>query len=194
MIRSRPISTSLLPIHVLLRIALQCDSINSAIATIEGLGGSASSEHIMIADAHGGRGLELAPYGNVYLKEDENGIITHTNHFIENKVAEPLWITESSVRLGRARTVCEEISKEKGERVGDVDASLLRRRLFSDLENLPCSICAAPSKERDGSLGGETLFNIVMEFAVGRAPRAEVVFGRPGSGTESGVYELPWSS
>ncbi|THG99251.1 hypothetical protein EW026_g3070 [Hermanssonia centrifuga] len=79
-IRARPTSTSLLPIHLLLRIALECPSVDAAIAKIESLGGAASSQHILIADLHGGRALELSPLGGVYIPEDQYGIIVHTNH------------------------------------------------------------------------------------------------------------------
>ncbi|RPD57838.1 AAT-domain-containing protein [Lentinus tigrinus ALCF2SS1-7] len=191
-IRARPISTSLLPIHLLLRIALESDSVDSAIATFEKLGGAASSQHILIADANGGRGLELSPRGGVYLREDSNGIVTHTNHFLENMLMdEPPWLSGSPIRLERAKTICEELIGELGlARLGEVDAKLLRARFFSDTFNSPQAICCSPDPNRDARI--QTLFNIVMSFAPEREPSAEVVFGKPGSGEESSVYRMPW--
>ncbi|KAH9889300.1 AAT-domain-containing protein [Cubamyces lactineus] len=187
-IRARPISTSLLPIHLLLRIALECDSIDKAIESSDSLGGAASSQHILIADKDGARGLELSPRGAFYLKEDENGILVHTNHFLENKlVDEPPWLSGSPVRLERAKAICGELMQELGhERLGEIDAKLLRTRLFSDTVNSPQAICCSPDPNRVARI--QTLFNIVMTFEPGRAPCAEVIFGKPGSKEESGVY------
>ncbi|PCH35654.1 acyl-CoA:6-aminopenicillanic-acid-acyltransferase [Wolfiporia cocos MD-104 SS10] len=194
-IRARPISTSLLPIHLLLRIALECHTVSDAIATIESLGGAASSQHILIADAWGGRGLELSPCGGVYLPEDEDGIIVHTNHFLANKlVDEPPWLSGSPVRLERARKLCKEIIREEGrDRLGQtVDAPLLRRRIFSDTVNSPQAICCSPDISRGGLARIETLFNIIMVLGEGKEPYAEVVFGRPGAGGESAPLMMPW--
>ncbi|KAL5480331.1 hypothetical protein ACEPAI_1601 [Sanghuangporus weigelae] len=60
-------------------------------------GGPASSQHSLIADAtSGGRALEVSPLGNIYLKPDENGIVVHTNHFIENRYVEEIpWNIDS---------------------------------------------------------------------------------------------------
>ncbi|KAI8971023.1 AAT-domain-containing protein [Trametes punicea] len=187
-IRARPISTSLLPIHLLLRIALECDSIDTAIASIESLGGAASSQHILIADKDGARGLELSPLGAFYLREDDDGILAHTNHFLENKlVDEPPWLSGSPIRLERAKAICGELIEEMGlDRLGEIDAKLLRERVFSDKANLPQAICCSPEPNRVARI--KTLFNIVMTFEPARAPSAEVVFGRPGSGEESIVY------
>ncbi|KAI0629555.1 AAT-domain-containing protein [Trametes polyzona] len=191
-IRARPISTTLLPIHLLLRIALECDSVDTAIESIESLGGAASSQHILIADRDGARGLELSPRGAFYLKEDENGILAHTNHFLENKlVDEPPWLSGSPVRLERAKSICGELIAELGqENLGAVDAKLLRARLFADTINSPQAICCSPDPDRVARI--QTLFNIVMTFEPGREPFAEVIFGKPGSGEESEVYHLPW--
>ncbi|KAI1786330.1 AAT-domain-containing protein [Ganoderma leucocontextum] len=193
-IRARPISTSLLPIHCLLRISLESNSVESAIGTIEKLGGAASSQHILIADSHKARGLELSPRGGVYLPEDANGIVVHTNHFLENKlVDEPPWLSGSSVRLTRAREICGELVQELGDdrvREKGIDAKLLRARFFSDTVNSPQAICCSPDPNRIARI--QTLFNIVMTFREGRDPSAEVVFGKPGSEEESEVFRMPW--
>ena len=195
-IRARPISTSLLPIHCLLRLSLESDSVNSAIGTIEKLGGAASSQHILIADNHKGRGLELSPRGGVYLPEDTNGIVIHTNHFLENKlVDEPPWLSGSPVRLARAKEICSELIQEFGVDPSrgledGIDAKLLRARFFSDTFNSPQAICCSPDPNRLARI--QTLFNIVMTFGDGRKPSAEVVFGKPGSEEESEVFRMPW--
>ena len=202
-IRARPTSAALLPIHLLLRRALECASVPAAVAALEALGGAASAQHILIADAHtGARGLELSPRGAAYLSPDARGILVHTNHFLENRlVDEPPWLKGSPVRLARAYELCgalaDELELHKGDANGDggqrkqVDAPTLRARVFADTLGAPECICATPDPAR-GEARVQTLFNIVMAFAPGRAPSAEVVFGRPGSGEESGVFCMPW--
>ncbi|KAI0365067.1 AAT-domain-containing protein [Pilatotrama ljubarskyi] len=191
-IRARPISTELLPIHLLLRIALECDSVDTAITSIEALGGAASSQHILIADKDSARGLELSPRGGFYLKEDENGVLAHTNHFLENNlVDEPPWLSGSPIRLERAKAICGELMEELGmQRLGEVDGEMLRKRLFADTTNSPQAICCSPDPSRAARI--QTLFNIVMTFDPAREPSAEVIFGKPGSGEESAVYQMPW--
>ncbi|KAJ6451702.1 AAT-domain-containing protein [Mycena vitilis] len=192
-IRARPISTALLPIHLLLRLALEQQSVPAAVEAIETLGGAASSQHILIADAYtGARGLELSPRGGVYLREDARGLIVHTNHFLANKLMdEPPWLSGSPVRLARAQTLVEQIDDERKAGMNvDVDAKLLRERVFADTFNAPQAICCEPDPTREAR--SQTLFNIVMTFGPGRQPSAEVVFGRPGSGEESVVYHMPW--
>lgn len=185
-IRARPTKTDLLPIHLLLRIALESTSVEEAINTFEKLGGPASSQHILIADAtSGSRGLEVSPVGSIYLKPDSNGILVHTNHFIENKfVEEPPWLPSSGPRCERARELSENLLKET--EVGKVTPQLLRQRIFSDTNGDPNGICTS-----NGTLV-ETLFNIVMRLEHGKEPSAEVTFGRPGTESASPVLYMPW--
>lgn len=189
--------TTLLPIHILLRLALESPSASDAISTIEALGGAGSSQHILIADSAGARSLELSPRGGVYLGADADGLVVHTNHFLANRlVDEPPWLAGSPLRLARARELCQEIlvGAQRSELPAGqvVDATVLRRRVFSDAEGAPQAICCVPDVARGGLASIETLFNIVMTFEDGKSPVAEVVFGRPGSATESSVYKMPW--
>ncbi|KAL4249611.1 Peptidase C45-like protein [Abortiporus biennis] len=150
-IRARPISTSLLPIHIILRLCLEATSIKSAIETIERFGGSGSSQHILIADASsefGSRGLELSPLGSVYLKPDSEGILVHSNHFLENKfVEEPPWLSGSPIRLERIRKLSEHLVEEVGS--NGINPTILRQRIFSDEHNSPQAICCSPDLNKD---------------------------------------------
>lgn len=90
--------------------------------------------------------------------------------------------------------LCGNIAREVGPvYLGDVvDAALLRSRVFSNTENSPQAICCS-SDTTGGGLGrSETLFNIAMTFENGKEPKGEVIFGRPGSGAETSVYNMPW--
>lgn len=187
-------STSLLPIHLLLRIALECTSVEHAISELERLGGPASSQHILIADAtSGGRGLEVSPHGNVYLVPDANGIVVHTNHFLENHlVGEIPWLVGSPTRLARIRELLAQI-RAKAPRLDDITPSLLRERIFSDTQGAPEAICCyKPGTESDNRVLS-TVFNIVMQFVPGEEPSAEVLFGRPGPENKGLICVMPWS-
>ena len=195
-IRARPINTSLLPIHVILRLCLQSTSITDAITRIESAGGAASSQHILIADENGGRGLELSPRGGVYLSDDTDGadgLLVHTNHFLANKlVDEPPWLSGSPFRLQRARTLCKQLASECGtndEQLQTISPSTLRKKIFADEENSPQAICAAPDPIHGSD--AQTIFNIVMVFDKGAKPHAEVVFGRTSEVSDEQVQLLP---
>ena len=181
--------TTLLPIHLFLRIALECTSVNEAIATFEKLGGPASSQHILIADStSGSRGLEVSPLGSVYLKPNEQGFLSHSNHFLENKfVEEPPWLTGSPGRLSRITELCRQIKPE--ELVGDDDkdtaATILRTSVFSDTKGAPQGICGEGEQI-------STLFNIVMQFESGKKPYAHVFFGKPNPADVGQKAYMPW--
>ncbi|KAE8162579.1 acyl-coenzyme A:6-aminopenicillanic acid acyl-transferase-domain-containing protein [Aspergillus tamarii] len=190
-IKARPCISSKVPIHVALRLCLESTSVESALQTISSLGGVASSQHILIADSTTSLGLELSPLGDVHLKEDEYGIIMHTNHFIENKnVTEPSWIKGSPARLERAQQLAHELvnSGIKGDLI---TPSLLREQVFSDTCNAPNSICSQEDPDTHHTRRTSTLFNIVMNLDT-QDLGAEVVIGQPGSGNESPVIKMPW--
>lgn len=191
-IRAKPVDENLLPVHVILRLLLEQRCLTDALDLVSTLGGCASSQHILIASPFGSRGLELSPLGTVHLTEDSLGLLVHTNHFLENHlVDEPPWLAGSPVRLDRAKTLCAALVQEYGkEQVREkMRPALLRQRVFADTFNSPEAICCAPDPCREESV--ETLFNIVMVFEEGRAPCAEVTFGKP-TKSDARVYHLPW--
>ncbi|TQB75213.1 hypothetical protein MPDQ_003466 [Monascus purpureus] len=188
-IRAKPVINSKLPIHVALRLFLDSTSVASAINTLSSLGGVASSQHVLAADPTTSLGLELSPLGDVHLKENESGIITHTNHFIENRyVNEPPWLSGSPIRLERIKQLSHELVVQ-GEKF---TPALLRQKIFSDTYNAPQSICCLGDPSRDEAVRSKTLFNIIMNLD----PKdlwAEVVWGQPGIGEEgTTVFKMPW--
>lgn len=190
-IRAKPTDESLLPVHLILRLLLEQPSLSAALSLVHSLGGCASSQHILVASAFGSRGLEISPRGTVHLSEDSLGLIAHTNHFLENLlVEEPPWLSGSPVRLERARTLCADLAKHYGKDAvrEKLTPALLRQQLFADTFNAPQAICCVPDPCREDSI--ETLFNIVMMFEEGKAPYAEVTFGRP-TDSEARVYRIP---
>ncbi|PLB38507.1 putative acyl-CoA:6-aminopenicillanic-acid-acyltransferase [Aspergillus candidus] len=185
--------SSKVPIHVALRLCLESVSVDSALDRLNSLGGVASSQHILLADSSKALGLELSPKGDVYLQEDANGMVMHTNHFIENKsVQEPPWLPSSPVRLERCQQLCRELL-ESGVAGNKIIPTLLREKIFADRYNAPEAICGSEVPSRHPIRQTSTLFNIVMNLEPGNLG-AEVVFGRPGYEEESAVVKLPWTT
>ncbi|KAF9893087.1 hypothetical protein FE257_012498 [Aspergillus nanangensis] len=191
-IKAHPCVSSKLPIHIALRVCLESTSVEDALQRMAALGGVASCQHILIADAQSSLGLELSPLGDVHLKEDQYGIVTHTNHLLENRfVSEPpSWAPGSEARLDRVRELSHELV-EAGVKGNGITPALLRDAVFSDMLNAPRSICSQPEPERHRTVRSETLFNIVMNLDLNDL-RAEVVVGQPGSGMETAVLKMPW--
>ncbi|KAJ5648480.1 hypothetical protein N7490_004852 [Penicillium lividum] len=189
-IRAKPMISSKLPIHVALRLCLESVSVESAVKTLERLGGVASAQHILVSDYNTALALELSPLGNKYIPEDESGLILHTNHFIENQyVEEPPWLSGSAIRLDRARNLALDLIAD-GISDDAITPALLREKIFSDTFNAPQAICCPGDESVHISIRSNTLFNIVMNLEPENMG-AEVVFGRPGS--EAGpVFKMPW--
>lgn len=153
------------------------------------MGGIASSAHVLIADTHGPRSLELSAKGDVHIEPNERGIVCHSNHFIENKkVVEPAWLSGSPIRLERIRKLAGDL--DAGGKLPTAD--VLRRQVFSDVFNAPQAICCQEDPIRPIETRSSTLFCIIMNLAEGRQPSGEVVWGRPGSGEEGPVLTMPW--
>jgi isopenicillin-N N-acyltransferase like protein len=157
-------------------------------ARLGDLGGVASAQHILIADAEGPTAWEVSPRGDVSIQPGSDGLVCHTNHMIENKfMHEPPWLSGSPIRLERIRELSGVLAKEGKTVNGDV----LRTRVFSDTYNAPQAICCQEDPSRPIETRSSTLFNIVMQLGVAH-PSAEVVWGQPGSGKEGEVLRMPW--
>ncbi|KAK0103463.1 hypothetical protein ONS95_005486 [Cadophora gregata] len=188
-IRARPTDATKVPIHVALRLCLESETANAAVSKLESLGGLASSANILLADETGAISLELSPNGDKHIAPNNKGIVCHTNHFIQNRyVDEPPWVSGSSVRLTRIQQLTDALA-DSGEKA---NGAVLRRKVFSDGFNAPQAICCEEDPERPIETRSSTLFNIVMRFAVGEKPSAEVVWGKPSSEEEGGVLKMPW--
>lgn len=185
-IRARPMDPSLPPIHVLLRLVLECTSTSEAIAKLQSIGGCATSAHMLIADHSGSKGVEISPNGICILEEDANGIVAHTNHFLLNRlVNEPKWLEDSPFRIERMKNISQSLLASLKQDHSKVTIKRVRD-LFRDRENAPGAICRSETSA-DGIM---SLFNIVMDLEKG-SPRAEVVFAI-GSDEEQPVVHMPW--
>lgn len=190
-IRAKNGSNSKLPIHVALRVCLESTSVENALQTLSSCGGVASAQHILIADPTISLGLELSPVGNVHLKEDEFGMINHSNHFLENQyVDENPFKPGTYLRLERIRELARNLAKDgvKGEKI---TPTLLREKLFTDSCNAPNAICALDDPSLHRTVRSCSLFNIVMNLNMPN-PSAEVVLVHPGGRMGDSVMKMPW--
>lgn len=191
-IRAKGCDSSKLPIHLALRVFLESTSVDNALQTLSSLSGVASAQHILIADCKMALGLELSPLGDVHLKQDEFGMVTHTNHFLENRfMDESPWTPSSTLRLERVRELTRDLA-QSGVKGDQITPELLRKRVFSDMKNAPQSICAQEAPRSRPAIQSCSLFHIAMNLSLPN-PSAEVVMIHPGVGMEDTVVKMPWA-
>ena len=164
-IRAVGLSYTRMPVHLGLRLALECKSTKEAVEKL-GEVGMASSGHILIADNGGDAvGLEFTSSTFAELLADENGRIVHSNHLLADHsgVVEPKWLADSPDRIKQMLNLTNG-SNDMGWREFS--------GLFEDENGYPSSIC----RDQSGKSDIATLFNIVMDL---KAKKAIVRIGRP---------------
>lgn len=163
-IKAKGVNFKRLPCHLALRTVLESPTRESAVEKLE-KAGVASACHILVADDSGGIGLEWGATDLVHLRM-ANGVVTHTNHYIEphqvqeTKIAFP----DSPFRLARIRELIQ--------KVGPEPTALKIEEMLQDEKNYPASICRAETEKSTVA----TLFSIVMDLP---AREAHVKIGRP---------------
>lgn len=171
-IKAKGLEASHLPVHLGLRMVLECRSAAEAIHALE-CAGMASSAHMLIADSTaGGTGLEFTATSFAQLPANLHGRVYHSNHFLEKSLARDLVpdraeLANSEFRLHRIETLTEKVDA-KGRDPSWSEFS----QLFDDHDQYPCSICRA----QEGPSNDASLFNIVMDL---QEKRAVVRLGRP---------------
>lgn len=186
-IRAKPSDSSKIPFHVAARLCLEASSAAAAIERLKALGGIASAQHLLLADPAGPISMELSPRGDSYISPDEDGVVCHSNHLIENRhVDERPWLSGSPIRLDRIRMLTARLAKSGAT----VDDKILRTEIFSDKFNAPQAICCEENPERPIETRSSTLFCIVMKLVEGKRPTANVVMGMPGTPGEGPVISM----
>ena len=171
-LKSRGLDYAGLPIHVALRIVLECKSTDEAISKI---GRVASAAHLLLADTNGAIGLEVGPAGVAKLRDDGNGVF-HTNHCLLPNARELPWLHDSVPRLDRVKELVGQIDQLDEDSIFEV---------YKDEEGFPNSINRAVDESGKGGSGISTVFNIIMHL---KTRRMRVSMGRPTHVTQ--VYDL----
>ncbi|GAB7355033.1 hypothetical protein MBLNU459_g5633t1 [Dothideomycetes sp. NU459] len=169
-IRAKGMDKTRLPCHLGLRLVLESQTRDDAIAALS-RHGVASACHMLIADAgSGGTGVEWSAVDEQRLPANAAGQVFHSNHYVARHagVADPPWLDDSRFRLARIEELCNGLGEAPG-----ADAI---RAVFTDEANYPAAICR-DDPDHDGRDGhSATLFNIVMDL---QARAAKVILGRP---------------
>jgi isopenicillin-N N-acyltransferase-like protein len=147
------------PIHCLLRAALDSTSITEVVAKVESSPRTASANFLLAQHAAGGPralDLEIAPAGVATLVNDDGDLI-HTNHFLDPELA-------AGCASGRAPSTMKRMA-----RADSMDAELaatvadpVRRaqRILESRADLPYPI----SRDRNPDPSSSTLAGIIMDL------------------------------
>ncbi|EED15956.1 acyl-CoA:6-aminopenicillanic-acid-acyltransferase, putative [Talaromyces stipitatus ATCC 10500] len=156
-LRAPGVDPNRLPVHLALRLSLECSSASDAVQMLEKWG-VASSAHMLIADKHEAFGVETSAKTMQKILRDGLGRIIHSNHFLlpHPGVVDTKWLEDSPFRVDRMRELTDELN--------DGPAWDMILKLFEDERNSPASIC----RYELGSSTFGTLFNIVMDLKGGR--------------------------
>jgi isopenicillin-N N-acyltransferase-like protein len=175
-IRARGVDFERLPVHIALRLVLECRSREQAVATLT-TAGVAASCHILVADAGDAIGLECSHVDMVGLPA-RGGIYTHTNHWLVQHsgpggpITEPVFPQDSVPRLARLNSLIIDRGKKSLVNVKGIE------KMLEDEDNFPGSINKATSSASSAA----TLFSVVMDLD---NRRANVRIGRPTEAVES---------
>jgi len=164
-IRAKGMDVEKIPVHIGLRLALECSSRAEAVKKLEDLG-IASACTIIVADQTGGTALECNAFGMERIEMDGKGRIFHSNHFLKDQ--------KDVVDLQMPKDTLQRVKRIE-ELANDVKGDLTTEsvfELFKDEQEYPTSICRA----KGGESKGATLFNIVFDLT---ARKAFVTLGRP---------------
>ncbi|KAL8698378.1 MAG: hypothetical protein Q9201_006613 [Fulgogasparrea decipioides] len=162
-VRARGVGFVRLPCHLALRRCLDSKSRREAVAALQ-RAGVASSCHILVADPDGGIGLECSSEDIVLLPMSEEGLITHTNHFLKEHPG-----VEENVQFKDTQPRLERIAELAKAAKPDLEPI---RKLLEDENGFPASI----NRQITDDSTIATLFSIVMNL---KERFADVRLGRP---------------
>ncbi|OQU95358.1 hypothetical protein CLAIMM_01579 [Cladophialophora immunda] len=165
-IRSTGYDSTRIPVHLAMRMVLECETASQAAEQLQAVG-VAGSVHLLVADVATAFSFEFTPRSCLRLHPDDEGRIVHSNHMIEKHPG--IWEdpeADSFPRLQRMRQTADERLLTSGMKSLGAFQSL-----FDDHQGFPVSIC----RFQEGASEDATLFNIVMDL---RKTEATVTWGR----------------
>lgn len=187
-IRASGTDKTKLPIHLLLRLALESASVSKALDVVKSSGGCGSSAHLLVCDHNSAVGIEVSPFGFGLLNPGQTSvsateahlqrdIITHTNHWMSKPEPEGFkelpWLLDTTVRNERVHELVSELKEPLTEE--DL-ASVLR-----DTENGYGAISRPVDPNDSGTPweGLTTVLGIVMNLT---DRSGLILWGRPSDG------------
>jgi isopenicillin-N N-acyltransferase like protein len=167
-IKAHGVDFAKLPCHLALRTVLNSTSRAEAMDKLMRTG-VASACHITVADAAtGGVGLECSAQDIVQMPMSDQGVCTHSNHFVNTHAEGVVGVNmkDSPLRLERIRSLIAQ------EQRGTEPSFEVIERILKDEEGYPESICRTATEKNPL----ETLFSICMDLG---GMKAKVKMGRP---------------
>lgn len=151
------------PRYLLSKLALTKSNVEDATKLIESVDRASSRNLIMVDKNDGMIDLETIP-GEIGKLRDEDGILTHSNHFVskellhkEEKQGEDL--LNSEVRLNRISTLLK-------QNTGRIDVEKVIE-IFRDRENFPHTLCREPG-DFTSSSDAMTIASVIAEPTKGK--------------------------
>jgi len=146
-----------LPVHILLRVLLECKTTEQAVRLV-GDSQFASSSNVMVADKSGAMAnLELSPQGVQTLYADNN-TLSHTNHFLHPTLVK----NEAALAANLSSTARLETAQARISSVHNFDDA---KSLLSDTSNGLESICRFADTELPQIAQIETVVGVVMDLS-----------------------------
>jgi isopenicillin-N N-acyltransferase-like protein len=149
------------PYHVLLRGLLDAEDLSTAVSTIERRERSSSANYL-VAQA-GGQVVDVearpGDRSRLSLIEPQQGLLTHTNHFLGSPAVADVgisWAPDSPLRLDRARELLH-------RRDGAVSVAGLQA-VLSDHANHPAGICTHADPSDAPMDQGQTAASLIMDL------------------------------
>ncbi|EXJ90962.1 hypothetical protein A1O1_04069 [Capronia coronata CBS 617.96] len=179
-IRAKGMDPSRLPVHLGLRMALECSTAKQAVEALESYG-MAAPAHILIADPDDAIGFEFSSTTTARLLPDAKGRVVHSNHLLLKHpgVVDTVWIKDSLFRAPRMTELSDALQTTDNPNPTWAEVS----RLFEDEKNAPAAICRAQTGESESA----TLFNILMDL---RQKKAVIRMGKPNQVEETVSLEF----
>jgi isopenicillin-N N-acyltransferase-like protein len=165
-IRAKGVNVDKMPVHLGLKVALECRSKDEAVKKLESFG-IASACTILVADSlSGGVALECTAEGIERIELDTKGRVFHSNHLLKEQggVVDLVMPPDTLQRVKRIEQLVDDVK-------GELTASKIRG-LFKDEQGLPGAICRTTGVDSNSA----TLFNIVSDLG---KKEALVTLGRP---------------
>lgn len=147
-IRSKGVDLNRIPVHMAMRMVLECSSAKEAVRSL-GQWGVAGPVHLLISDTQDSFGCEFTSTTHAILHPDSRGRVIHSNHLLleHADVVDTAWLADSPFRIERMLELTDDVH----------DPSWMdMHSFFTDRKNAPAAICRA------GDI--TTLFNIIMDL------------------------------
>ena len=153
-------------VHWLLRQLLGCHSVDSAYALVQKLAaevGFGGSSNIICADKNGTvAALELSPNGVARIDPQTDGVICHTNHFLDQN------LVRDQAKYGQSLSTIDRLARIKSLSSQSATFDLDRlQTILRDQDAEYLSICRHPDPSLDPAVRVESVAGVIINVTTG---------------------------